>query len=269
MNKPQINERDFCYLSQGIKKGPLKNNEVDILNSTHISNQNNRNGNALLLIHGFASSPAVYRYMLPYLTGYDAILCPALPGHASNLSEFSKAKATDWVNAVESAYDKLLPAYEKIDVLGLSLGGLLACQLAKTRQIHHLFLLAPALSLQMNIKHVLFYAKVLQFLGINRIPNLGGNIRSKKHAELTYRKLTIATIVELMNMIKTFIYTPPNCPVDVFLGQYDAVVDVKQVARTLEQYPATTLHWLKHSAHVLPLDADMNIIVNHINNQKK
>jgi carboxylesterase len=267
MDTPQINEHDFYYMWRGIKKKALEKNEAKCLASIHISNQNHRH--ALLLIHGFASSPAVYRYMLPHLTGYDAIVCPALPGHASSLNEFSKAQATDWMQAVESAYDELLPAYEKIDVLGLSLGGLLACHLAKTRRIHRLFLLAPALFLQINIQRVLFYAKVLRFFGINRIPNQGGNIRSHEHSELTYRQLAVSTITELLNMIKTFSYTPPGCPVDVFLGQYDNVVDVSQIEKALEKYPATTVHWLKHSAHVLPLDADMMAIVNFINNQRK
>jgi carboxylesterase len=267
MDTPQIKEHDFYYMWRGIKKKALTKNEASCLAPIHISNQNHRH--ALLLIHGFASSPAVYRYMLPLLTGYDAIICKALPGHASNFNEFSKTKAIDWVQAVESTYDELLPAYEKIDVLGLSLGGLLACHLAKTRKIHRLFLLAPALSLKINIQHVLFYAKVLQFFGINRIPNQGGNILSREHSELTYRQLAVSTITELLNMIKTFSYTPPNCPVDVFLGEYDKVVNVKQIAQTLEKYPQTTVHWLKHSAHVLPLDADMEDIVNYINNQQK
>ncbi len=258
-----INTNDFSYLWRGQQREILLSEHADRLASVKIQGKGLKR--ALLLLHGFGSSPAVYRLMLPALTGYDALVCPVLPGHGTNLDAFAQVNACDWITAVESACEALLQHYETVDVMGLSLGGLLACHLAKKFPIHHLYLLAPALALRTHVKISLICAHALQRLGLKQIRNRAGNLRSTAHAELTYRQLPVSTIIEILTLIDTFTFTPPACPIELFLGRYDNVVDVAKVASCVGALSNTTTHWLTNSAHVLPLDNDVDAIIRCVN----
>ena len=254
-----IQTNDFRYMWRGKIKQVLPEKDAYRLAPVIIKKQNH--DHALLLLHGFSSTPAVYRLMIPKLTAYDAIVCPVLPGHGQNLKAFGEAQASDWLNAAEQAYDALKADYKHVDVMGLSLGGLLACHLANTRVIRHLYLLSPALSLKINIPASLLLAKLLQWLGVSKIPNRAGNLYKKKHFELAYTKLPIVTIIEILTFINQGIQGLPTCPTDLFLGSFDKVVDVKTVAYLFKDSPNVRLHWLNNSAHVLPIDGDVKEII--------
>lgn len=260
----EINIQDFCYIRRGKKQKETSIKDIEFLQPVH--HTGSKNNSVILLIHGFASSPAVYRELIPQLQNYDAIICPALPGHARNMEAFSLVKAKEWVNAVEIIFDELEDQYQHVDVLGLSLGGLLACHLAKTRSIRHLILLAPALALHQNISLTLPLTKLFKFLGLKSIPNYGGDIELKTAAELTFKKLPITTIYEILNLIHTFHYDQLNAEqIDLFLGRHDQVVNVQEVEKRLALIPSINTHWLEQSAHVLPLDFDKKIIIDCIN----
>ncbi|GGI84704.1 alpha/beta hydrolase [Legionella impletisoli] len=225
---------------------------------------------ALLLLHGFSSSPAVYRELMPTFSRlYDAVLCPALPGHATHLAAFAKVEAHEWVHAAEEACEALIKDYPKVDVMGLSLGGLLACHLANRFSLHHLYLLAPALSLQLNIPLAITLAKLLRTLGFKTLRNRAGNLRTNRAAEIAYRHLPIATIIEILTLIKEFKFSPPKCPVDVFLGAYDEVVDSHEVEKYFDKLSNVDIHWLQNSAHILPLDGDIDRIIARLKQNSK
>jgi carboxylesterase len=223
---------------------------------------------ALLVLHGFSSSPAVYRYVIPKLKNYNAIVCPVLPGHGESIEQFSHSKASDWLVKAKEASAELFKEYKKVDVLGLSLGGLLACELSKCSDFNRLFLLAPALKLNMRINFLLKLGAVLSYLGFLYVRNKAGNILSNDSAEIAYKKLPIATIIEMLTLVEHHQWVAPTCPVDLFLGAYDEVVASKQVEELFVNLPNVSIHWLNNSAHVLPLDNDLNMIVDCINSKK-
>ena len=221
---------------------------------------------ALLMLHGFSSTPAVFRRLLPALPDYDAIICPVLPGHGDSIAAFRKVKAVDWIAAVEQTTAALMKDYQRVDVLGLSLGGLLACHLSQRFELNHLYLLAPALALQLPIKWALMLAHLLQGLGFKYLRNRAGNINSKQYNELAYRQLPIAAIIEILTLINEFKLIGPKCPTDLFLGRIDAVVDSKRVEHLLAHLTKVNVHWLEDSAHVLPLDSDVDAMIACIQN---
>lgn len=258
-----MNIDDFNFMWRGKIVAPLSERDSHLLLPINIRQRDS--GRALLLLHGFSSSPAVYRLLLPELLKmYDAVVCPALPGHANQIDAFAKTSASEWLHAVQQTAQQLAQTYQAIDVMGLSLGGALACQLSESFAINHLFLLAPALSLHGHTRFRLLLAKTLKRLGLKRISNRAGNFHSKGQSELTYRQLPVSAIIEILNLVAHHRFIPPTCPTDVFLGRHDEVVDSQMVAKFFEASPNVHIHWLEHSAHILPLDGDVSIILRHI-----
>lgn len=258
-----IHCNDFRYMRQGRQIKDLKRNEQTLL--APYQQESNKKEQALLILHGFSSSPAVYRALIPQITRYDAIVCPVLPGHAENIECFSRATARQWLDYAQEHYLALQNNYEKVNVLGLSLGGLLACELAKTCPINHLYLLAPALKLQMKVPLMLTIARIARFLGFVHFRSAAGNILNTEEAEISYRKLPVNTIIEMLELVQNYQWQAPNCPVDLFLGAHDAVVNSHAIEELFLPLNKVHIHWLINSAHVLPLDNDLNQIVTCIN----
>jgi carboxylesterase len=252
-----MNIDDFRYMRKGQAIKVLLDKDMPLLMPVHKKGAGTQR--ALLLLHGYASSPAVFRALIPQLPAYDAILCPALPGHADSLLAFNKSTANDWIKGAEDAFESLA-GYQYVDVLGLSLGGLLACHLSKRFDIHHLYLLAPALSLTLNLNLSIYTAEFLRFLGFESLRNKGGGLHSQRYSELTYRRLPLNTIIEILSLVKHFEWVPPQCPTDLFLGSLDEVVNSEVVASYFDHLPQCTTHWLAQSDHVLPLDTDLDTI---------
>nr|WP_162261875.1 alpha/beta fold hydrolase [Legionella adelaidensis] len=250
---------DFRFMWRGKHVEVLKNEHANLLDNIAI--HTGKKERALLLLHGFSSSPAVFRALVPSLPNYDTIVCPSLPGHAQNLLAFSQSTYQDWIKASEEFCEKLTKEYKKVDVLGLSLGGVLACHLSEQFALNHLYLLAPALALRININLALKLTTMLKGLGLRYVRNRAGNLRSNTYKELAYRQLPLNSIMQILKLIKSFNYEQPKCPTDLFLGALDEVVDSQKVASLFKDNPQVKIHWLYESAHVLPLDGELDAII--------
>ncbi len=250
---------DFRFMWRGTPLRSLSIKQASLLAPIDIRRQNK--GHALLLLHGFSSSPAVFRELLPAFTMYDAIICPVLPGHADSIASFAKSHAQEWLNTAEHACAVLCKNYQTVDVLGLSLGGILACDLSKRFALNHLYLLAPSLDLYLNIRPALLLAHALKRLGFVSIRNFSGNFHSENNSELGYRRLPINAVIEILTFIKNFEFIAPDCPTDLFVGSFDEVVNSSKVAQRFTDLANVKTHWLRNSAHVLSLDGDIDSIV--------
>ena len=116
-----MNINDFRFMRKGKQMQLLTPTDAHLLQP--IDRRSTLKNRALLLLHGFTSTPGVYREMLPLLSMYAAIVCPALPGHADSIVSFNNVKAAEWVTASEQVCQSLIQEYQAVDVLGLSLGG--------------------------------------------------------------------------------------------------------------------------------------------------
>jgi carboxylesterase len=88
-------------------------------------------GRAVLLVHGGGDTPQTLRYLADALhaRGY-AVRGPLLPGHGRTLRDFTTVAADAWLDAVRSEYRAMRARYPWVGVIGLSMGGALAVQLA-------------------------------------------------------------------------------------------------------------------------------------------
>jgi carboxylesterase len=96
----------------------------------------------ILLIHGFTASPELLKAAADELRqeGYS-VHVPRLAGHGTNTEDLEKTTWHDWYDSVESDYRALHKTCATIIVVGFSLGGNLAIQLATKHSINGLVLI--------------------------------------------------------------------------------------------------------------------------------
>ena len=112
------------------------------------------NGRALLLLHGSGDTPQTLRYLAEALFehGYH-VEAPLLPGHGRRIEDFARVTADELRCAAEDHYNSLKAEHTWVGVIGLSMGGALAAQLAASDcTLPALGLVAPYLSMPAGIQ---------------------------------------------------------------------------------------------------------------------
>jgi carboxylesterase len=102
---------------------------------------------AVLFLHGWSSSPRELRPLAGRIAraGFHC-RGPLLKGHGTRLADLMPTRFPDYLEEAEGAFDSLAAAHDRVSVCGLSMGGLLALQLAARRRVANLVLVAPFLT---------------------------------------------------------------------------------------------------------------------------
>ena len=106
------------------------------------------NGRALLLLHGSGDTPQTLRYLAERLNhaGYT-VYAPLLPGHGRSPRAFTKVSADLYLAAAREALVVLRAGTSWVGLIGLSMGGAIAVQVAaESPDVRVLVLLAPYLT---------------------------------------------------------------------------------------------------------------------------
>lgn len=101
-------------------------------------------GTPLLLLHGITGTWRMWKPLLPELERHHDVLAPTLLGHSGGapLAEGVAASLEALVDGVEQELDRL--GLERVHVVGNSLGGWVAIELARRGRARSLVLLSPA-----------------------------------------------------------------------------------------------------------------------------
>lgn len=100
---------------------------------------------AVLLIHGYGGYPG--ELVRPARDLFEAgldVYVPRLPGMGTSGEDFKASKWEDWYRVVSQAFEDLEKRYEKVSLLGHSMGTLLATMLSGEKRVDKLVLAAPA-----------------------------------------------------------------------------------------------------------------------------
>ncbi|HEX5115562.1 MAG TPA: alpha/beta fold hydrolase [Pseudonocardiaceae bacterium] len=101
----------------------------------------------VLLLHGFAGSPNTLRPWGEALAAANlAVAIPRLPGHGTRWRDLNRTTWQDWYAAAEQAFAELAGKYDRVHVMGLSLGATLALRLAETRDVAGVVAVNPVLT---------------------------------------------------------------------------------------------------------------------------
>jgi carboxylesterase len=89
----------------------------------------------VVCVHGLTGTPYEVRFLGEALAAAGfAVRAPLLPGHGTSVDDLARTRWTDWVDAVERAFDAARARRARVAIVGQSLGGLLALELAGRRR---------------------------------------------------------------------------------------------------------------------------------------
>ncbi len=111
---------------------------------------------AALCIHGFTGYPGEMAYPVQKLAeaGWD-VRAPRLSGHGTEGADFAGIRMSDLTRQVKDEWLDMKAVYDEVHVLGHSMGGLLALNLAREFQVDRLAVMAPAIGIRVPAQFLL------------------------------------------------------------------------------------------------------------------
>lgn len=216
-----------------------------------------------LVLHGFTGNPQSMRGIAERLADAGlTVELPLLPGHGTAIEDLVPLRWPDWSGAAEAAYAGLAARCSRVAVVGLSMGGTLACWLAERHsEIAGLALVNPLV----EPPDGQFRAAVRELLesGTEIAPGIGSDIARPDSRETTYDGSPLAAALSLFDGTDQVAagLADIRCPVLLFSSRQDHVV-----APSSGDLLEASVHgpiervWLERSYHVATLDFDRDEI---------
>lgn len=175
-----------------------------------------------LIIHGFGGGLHEIETIAEYLSHKDYIVaCPRLKGHTGNRKDMRRAKYNDWLDSAEIELLKLKQKADSIVIIGFSMGGLIAVNLA----------------CKYDIKAIVTINTPIFYWNLNRVfLNLASDIKNKKadnfqrymNAKRNSPAKSMVNFLKLLNITKSKL-TKVTCPFLIIQAKDDDTVKVKSV----------------------------------------
>jgi len=219
------------------------------------------------VLHGFTGNPQSMRQIAETLANAGmAVDLPLLPGHGTDMSDLIDKRWNDWSSTAEKALDALEKRCDSVVVVGLSMGGSLACWLAEHRpEIRGLALVNPLVEPPDKSLRDLI-AGMLES-GETVAPGIGSDIAMPETAELAYPGLPLEAAISLFEAVDELAprLADISCPVLVFTSRQDHVVPPtsSDLLRESVSGPVEQV-FLERSYHVATLDYDALEIIRRI-----
>jgi carboxylesterase len=254
-----------------------------------------RGKDAVLLIHGLTGTPAEMRHLARKLRrkGFS-VMVPQLAGHCGSIKELKRSSWQDWYASVDAAFRFLGDRHHQVFVSGLSMGALLALELAAKhgQQVAGVGLLSPTffydgwnmpklrrsllpLALMTPLKHFMYWHEVAPY-GIKC-----ERTRAMVHAVLENRdahaaekvgifKTPLVTVHESSKLIwhVTQSLAQVQCPVLVVHSTEDDMASTKNVDFVTQRIASKDVEtWLiDNTYHVLTLDRRKDDVAERVGN---
>lgn len=237
----------------------MSNYADPIVEPIHVDNGKKE---AVLYFHGCSSTPA---YFKPYVDecvakGYD-VYGPLYRGHGTKVEEMLVYGWKEWQEDARNAIEPLLKKYDKIHILGHSLGGALTTYVAglyaNTGKIGKILIMCPGYGLANHDFYTMDYDKI----GKNSFPFLSGKVYAPELVQYAWSYSSM-----YMKTVQDLILNGPNCmeqvknitsPVWYMLAEKDPICDVAQQKEIARQIPnLVDYHVFQESGHNILNDCE-------------
>ena len=163
-----------------------------------------RGGRAgVLILHGLTGSPWEVRPLAEACAaaGYSVAM-PLLPGHGTQVLDLDRTRWTDWLAAAREALDWLAAGCDRVHVVGMSMGALLALEMergATPVPLRSLLLLAPAMGLPLPTA---LAVRVLARVGLPRTVGKKPTALPGVTQSPGYRAMPLAAVDSLLDLME-------------------------------------------------------------------
>ncbi len=218
-----------------------------------------------LLVHGFTSTPFEVRFLGERLAAAGiTTVGPLLPGHGTTVADLGRTAWPMWAAAVEAELDRLRERCRRVVVAGVSLGALLALELASRRgaDIAGVCALAAPLWLTgLGAEVARWTAPGAPLACVRTVPKLGGSDVADPEVERAnpaYRAIPTRALAELVAVMRAADAALPAIPVPVLAlhGAQDHTAPVGGSERIVARVPRGRMQLFPRSYHLLAADVE-------------
>jgi carboxylesterase len=219
------------------------------------------NSIGILICHGFNGTPQSVRYLgAKFAAKGFTVYAPRLKGHGTDELELEISRYQDWIQDIETAYNKLKQTCTHVFAIGQSMGGALVLDLATKVPCDGILTINAAL--QVPDYEVYRNQSIPRF-----IPEGNPDIKDKRIEEITYEQVPSKAINQLLNLMEHTRRQLDNisCPILLFHSLEDHVVPARCSNHIYDTVASQNkeLIALKNSYHVASLDYDKDKIIEH------
>lgn len=185
----------------------------------------------ILLIHGFTASPYEMRDLGVFLNenGFG-VYGARLPGHGSDPSHINKLTFSDMYDGLKYGYFVLKNNYDKLFVIGQSMGALLALEVTAFNKVDGAVLLSPAFKIK--DKKSVFVPIVRKFIKFSKKENF-----DEKYSKYYYGVRPVEGIYQLMKLSEhiKLVADKIDAPIFIIQSKYDDIIDVSGTKEAFEK----------------------------------
>lgn len=227
------------------------------------------NAPAVLLLHGAGDTPQTLRYVADALhaRGFH-VSVPLLPGHGRSVRDFDAITGDVLYSASRAAYDELAASHDWVGVIGLSMGGALAVQLAANNdKLPALVLLAPYLAMPAKVERA---AQLSRWWG-PIVPVLraseGHSVFDPEERErnLAYGVFTPGALRALHDTMRRAVERLPlvSAPTLMIQSKQDNRISIAAAQRAFDAIGAREkrLEWTTGNAHIITVDFGRDAVI--------
>ena len=224
---------------------------------------------ALLLLHGAGDTPQTLRYLAQalYERGFH-VSVPLLPGHGRSIADFARLQADDLIGAARDNYAALRQTHPWVGVVGLSMGGALAVQIAAEHpDLPALGLIAPYLAMPATIARA---ARLARWWGpfvpvLRSADGLSVLDPIERERSLAYGVFTPAALSALETTVRRAVEALPRvvAPTLMIQSRQDNRISVADAERAFALLGAREkrLQWITGAAHVITVDYGRDVVI--------
>ncbi|EOD00756.1 alpha/beta hydrolase [Caldisalinibacter kiritimatiensis] len=225
------------------------------------------NNIGILLIHGFTGSPAEMRLLGEYLAdkGYT-VKGILLKGHGTKVEDMEQTNWKDWISSAETELIQLKNKCDKIIVIGLSMGGIIALNLAARFEVDSII----SISAPINITNKkAYFSSILKYFKKYEYKPKKELAKDIEDYLIGYDKTPVSVVPHLLKLIRKTKWRlrKVKAPVLILQSKNDNTVKYDSAEYIFNKVGSEIkkLVFLEKSGHVVTVDCERDKAFKEIN----